>query len=99
MVQRGSGLGFALKVASACGSRERPAGKNFSATKWAETGVLGLINDSHPAAAEFFDHAATPNGLSKERRVWHCAGKVLPRAKSTRHATPNPPTPNWFYGA
>src|SRR5207302_10779305 len=39
-------------------------GKKFESNETAETGVLGLINHSHSAATELFDHPVMRDGLA-----------------------------------
>src|SRR5437763_9028390 len=44
-------------------------GKKFESNETAETGVLGLINHSHSAATELFDHPVMRDGLANHARV------------------------------
>jgi hypothetical protein len=89
-------LGLRAESGPSLADRGNVLRQKLQRNKSAKTGVLGLRNDSHPAA-EFFDQAVIRNGLSNEWRVWHCAGIFF--AARRVNAAPNPPTPNWFYGA
>ncbi len=64
MVQRGRGLRLALETGQACGSWATSSGRNFRATKRSSSRVLGLVDDTHPAAAELLDDAVVRDGLA-----------------------------------
>ncbi len=72
MIQRGSGLRFALET----GERLRVAcnflRQEFESHEAMKARVFGFIDDSHSAAAEFFNDAVVGNRASGEwRRIWH----------------------------
>ena len=52
------------KRASACGSLATSSGRNLRATKRWRRSVLGLVDDTHPAAAELLDDAVVRDGLA-----------------------------------
>ncbi len=64
MVQRRGGLGFALKT----GENLRVFGdivrQEFEGDKPSELHILSLVDNTHPAAAEFFDDAIVRDGLA-----------------------------------
>ena len=71
MVERGRGLGFALKT----GERLRIAGdivgKKFQGDETVKANVLGFIDDSHAATAELFGDAVVRDSLANHAvAVW-----------------------------
>ena len=52
------------KRARACGSLATSSGRNFRATKRSELYVLGFVDDTHAAAAEFLDDAIVRDRLA-----------------------------------
>ena len=64
VVQCGRGLCFTLKA----GQRLRVSGdfigQEFQGDKSAQPGVLGLVDDPHPAATELLDNAVVRDGLA-----------------------------------
>jgi hypothetical protein len=74
MVQGRGGLRFALKA----GQRLRVSGdfigQELEGNKSVQPGVLGLLDHTHPAAAELFDDAVVRDGLTDQRRSSLCAG-------------------------
>src|SRR5437870_11367639 len=69
MIQAGSGLRLAAEAAEQMLIGGDVIGKKFESNETAETGVLGLINHSHSAAAELFDHLVMRDGLANHARV------------------------------
>ena len=57
MIQRRSGLRFALKTSQCLLVLGHRIGQEFQRDEPVQPGVLGLIDHTHPAAAEFFDDA------------------------------------------
>jgi hypothetical protein len=49
-------------------------GEEFEGDKAAQTGVLGLVDDSHPAPAKLFDHSVVRDGLTNHGRQSICYG-------------------------
>src|SRR5207249_6480362 len=64
MIQAGSGLRLAAEAAEQMLIGGDVVGKKFESNETAETGVLGLINHSHSAATELFDHPVMRDGLA-----------------------------------
>ena len=67
MVQCGGGLGFALKTAESLGVLGYFVGQKLESDEAAEFGVLGLVDHTHPAAAELLDDAVVRDGLADHR--------------------------------
>ena len=68
MVQGGCGLGFALKTGEGLRILGNFFGQELQRDKAAQLYVLGLVDDTHAAAAEFLDDAVVRDGLAD-----HCA--------------------------
>src|SRR5215467_9245947 len=67
MIQSGSGFGFtaeSLKSLRILGNGLR---QEFQRYKAAKRGVLGLVDNAHPATTELLDDAVVRNGLADER--------------------------------
>ena len=64
MVQRGSGAGLAAKTFESLWVLRDVVGEELEGDKAAQGGVLGLVNNAHPAAAQFFDDAIVRDGLA-----------------------------------
>ncbi len=64
VVQRGSGAGFAAKAFESLRILRNVFGEEFERDKATEGGVFGLVNNAHPAAAQFFDDAIVRDGLA-----------------------------------
>ena len=74
MVQGGGGLGFALEAAECLRVFGHVVGQELEGDKAAELHVLGLVDHTHPAAAELLDDAVVRDGLADERvGGWHLA--------------------------
>ena len=63
MIESGCGLGFSLKAGEAWGSRRHPRAET-SERQIGVADVLGLVDDTHPAAAELLDNAIVRDGLA-----------------------------------
>jgi hypothetical protein len=66
VVQSGSGTGFATEPFQCLWVLRDIFGKELQCGKATEGGVLSLIDDAHPAAAELLDNAVVGNGLAHE---------------------------------
>jgi hypothetical protein len=64
MIQRGGGLGFALKAGQSLRIAGYSLRQKLERDKTSETGVLGFVDDTHSAAAEFFEDAVMRDRLS-----------------------------------
>ena len=64
MVQGGCSLGFALKARECLRVSATSSGRNLRATKRPSSCVLGLVDDTHPATAEFLDDTVVRDGLA-----------------------------------
>ena len=64
MIQRGGGLGLALKAAEGLRVFGDVVGQELKSDKAAELHVLGLVDHTHPAAAELLDDAVVRDGLA-----------------------------------
>src|SRR5215471_2764494 len=74
MVQCGSGFGFAAKPFERLRIVSQRIGKKLKGNETVEPCVLGLVDHTHPAAAEFFEDAVMRDGLADERLgLWHLA--------------------------
>ena len=75
-------LGFAFETARACGSAGNFLRQELQGNKAVQPGVLGLVDHTHTAAAEFLDDAVVRNGLADERvGGWHVE-HILGRARN-----------------
>src|SRR5438445_7794577 len=79
MIQAGSGLRLAAEAAEQMLIGGDVIGKKFESNETAETGVLGLINHSHSAAAELFDHLVMRDGLADHVRLGESLAAILGR--------------------
>jgi hypothetical protein len=64
MVQCRSGLGLTPKAFERLRVSGHVFWKKFESDKSVEASVLGLIDDTHPTAAEFFEDAVVRDGLA-----------------------------------
>ena len=64
MVQRGRGLGLALKAAERRGILGHFIGQKLERYKAVQPRVFRFVNHAHPAAAQLLDNAVVRNGLS-----------------------------------
>src|SRR5580692_10045327 len=64
MVQRGSGTGFAAEAVQGLRVLGNVVRKEFQSDEAPKIGVLGFVNHTHPAAAEFLGHAVVRDGLA-----------------------------------
>ena len=64
MIQRGSGLGFALETAERLRITRNFVGQEFECDEAMEPLVFGLVDHSHPAATELFNDAVVRDGLA-----------------------------------
>ena len=64
MIQRGGSLRFALKAAEGLCISSYFFRQEFESDKTVETNVLSLVDDTHPAAAEFLNDAVVRDGLA-----------------------------------
>src|SRR5437660_12581418 len=64
MVQSGGGLGLASKTLQSLDVLCKFLRQEFQGNKTLELCVLSLVDNTHPAAAEFLDNAIMRNGLS-----------------------------------
>ena len=63
MIEGRSRFGFPLKTGKHLGIVPHFVRQEFDGNETAEFEVLGLVNDTHPATAEFFDDAVMRDGL------------------------------------
>ena len=66
MVESGGGLGFALEAAESLRVSGDLVGQELQGDEAAELNVLGLVDDTHAAAAEFLDDAVVRDGLADQ---------------------------------
>ena len=69
MIERGGGLGFALKTGEPLGIAGDIFGQEFQGDKAMEAGVFGFVNHAHASAAEFLEDAVVRDGLVDHRRT------------------------------
>ncbi len=83
MVEGGGGASFSLEALEGLWILGDVVGKKFQGYETAEFGVFGFVNDTHSAAAEFFDDAVIGDGLADEGggighgrgdSIWRCTG-------------------------
>ncbi|GAC1678632.1 MAG: hypothetical protein PVS2B2_15860 [Candidatus Acidiferrum sp.] len=65
VVQSGSGLGFPLEASQSLSVPGEIIGKEFQRNESVETGVFGLIDDAHAAAAKLLNDAVVRYGLAE----------------------------------
>jgi hypothetical protein len=65
MIQGRSGPRFALETFEGLRASDETVGKELQGNKAAELGVLGLVDHTHPAAAELFQDAVVRNGSAQ----------------------------------
>ncbi len=63
MVQGGGGSGFAPEALERLGVTRHIIGQEFQRNKTAQGCIFGLVDDTHPTAAELFDDAVMRNDL------------------------------------
>ena len=63
VIQRGSGASFAAKALDGLRVLGNIVGQKFQGHAAAQARVLGLVNDAHATAAQFFQHGVVRNGL------------------------------------
>ncbi len=68
MVQGRCGLGFALEAGEGLGVLGNIIGQELQGDEAMQLHVLGLVDDTHPAAAELLDDAVVRDGLPDH--VW-----------------------------
>ena len=68
MIQCRGGLGFALKSAEGLRVFGYVVGQELEGHKATEFDILGLVDHTHPTAAEFFDNAVMRDGLADHWR-------------------------------
>ena len=68
MVQGRSSLGFALEAVQSLRILGQFIRQELEGDKAAEFYIFGLVDDAHPATAEFFDNAVVRDGLADH--VW-----------------------------
>ncbi len=66
VIQCRGGLRFALETAQCLGILRYLVGKELQGNETVELDVLGLVDHSHAAAAEFLQDAVMRDGLSDE---------------------------------
>ena len=64
MVESGGGAGFTAETFQGLRVLRDVVGKKLQGDKAAKLGVLGLVDDTHAAAAEFFDDAVMAQRLA-----------------------------------
>ena len=69
IVQRGCGAGFALKSLESLGVLGQFVGKEFQSDIAAEAQILGLIDNTHPAATELLNDPVMRDGLADHLRI------------------------------
>ena len=65
MVQGGGGLGFALEAAQSLRIAGN-FGQKLQRNETVQPSVLGLVHNTHPAAAELLDDAVVRDGLTDQ---------------------------------
>jgi hypothetical protein len=66
MVQRGRGLGFALKASERLWATGNVFGQEFHSDEAMQPRVFGLIYHAHAATPEFLDDAVVRDGLADQ---------------------------------
>ena len=64
MVERGGGLGFALKTLERLMIARQFVGQKFQRDETVQLGVFGFVDHAHSAAAQLFEHAVMGDGAS-----------------------------------
>src|ERR1700730_12978123 len=67
MVERGSSTSFAAKAFERLWVFSYILGEELQSDKATKFGVLGLVYDTHPAAAQLLDDAVVRNGLADHK--------------------------------
>ncbi len=87
VVERTGGAGLALEALESRMVGGDVVGQEFQRDGAAELGVLGLVNDAHPAAAEPFGNAVMGYGFTDERIVCgHWEGMLGGSARHVNHS-------------
>ena len=68
VVEGGGGARLALEALEGLGFPGEALGQELERHRAAEPGVLGLVDDAHPAAAELLDHAVVGERLADHRK-------------------------------
>ena len=79
MIQCRSSFGFALKTADCQGAFGDVVGQELESYKATELHILGLVDDTHAATAEFFDDAVMRDGLVDHERSLAAGHLILRR--------------------
>jgi hypothetical protein len=66
MIQGGSSTSLTAETLEGLRVAHELIGEELESDEAAELGVLGLVNHTHAATAEFFDDAVVGNGLADE---------------------------------
>ena len=64
VVERGRGLGFAPEAGLDVGVAEQMSSEKLQGDRPFEIDVLGFVDDTHPALAEFFEDLVTGDGFA-----------------------------------
>ena len=95
VIERRSGAGFALKALQSHGILGQFFGKEFQGNETAQPRVFGLINDTHSAAAQFFNdpvvrYKGANHAMNLVKLSWYAApdGKSI---KGDRREIQMPP--------
>ncbi len=77
MVERGSGARFATESLDSLSVMRNIVGQEFQRDIATETRVLGLINHTHSAAADLFEHVVMRDGATNHRSgIRHRTGSL-----------------------
>ena len=68
MVQGGGRFSFALESSDGLGIAGKLIGQEFDGNEAMQPRVLGLVDDTHPASAQFLDDAVVRDGLPDHTR-------------------------------
>src|SRR5580658_1466221 len=81
MVQSGSGLGLALKAGQRLGISRHIVWQELERDKTVKPGILGLVDDTHPAAAKLLHDAVMRDGLADHSGDQSFFGRFILRTR------------------
>src|ERR1700747_518592 len=70
VIQRGGGLRFALEAGESLRIASDFGREELEGHEAVELGVLGLVDDAHPAAAQFFEDVIVGNVVDESTSPW-----------------------------
>src|SRR5579863_8874883 len=80
-------LRFTLKTFQRLVIFREPLGQEFQRHEAMEFGVLGLVDDTHPAAAELLEDAIVGDRLANHCRAPRCVGHRSPHGWASQRAS------------